>query len=220
VEQILPLGKRDQKRQLRRASFIKEAASVFLELGYRGATMDEIASRVGVTKIVLYRYFDSKDSLMHAILDDIVERLVEVDQQYRQGWPGYTVAMKRSTDVALEFPYAYRLLIEFASTDPEFTQHYLNFRERVEDRMKAAFAPFGVDPAAAALFAHSLTTYVTNAQSYWLQHGFPDEYELFLGRIAAGGRALFNEWSLQDSGLEHSATSGRTRNKNKVLVNK
>jgi AcrR family transcriptional regulator len=42
------------------------AEQVFAERGFRSASMDEIAERVGVTKPMLYAYFGSKDRLLLA----------------------------------------------------------------------------------------------------------------------------------------------------------
>ena len=44
------------------------AEALFGELGYRAASMDEIAARVGVSKPMLYHYYGSKDGLFLACL--------------------------------------------------------------------------------------------------------------------------------------------------------
>lgn len=46
-----------------RKKIINEAITVFLEKGFDNTTLDEIASRLDVTKPALYRYFKSKDDL-------------------------------------------------------------------------------------------------------------------------------------------------------------
>lgn len=45
---------------------LEVALRVFAERGYRGASMDEIAEGVGVTKPMLYLYFGSKEALYEA----------------------------------------------------------------------------------------------------------------------------------------------------------
>ena len=45
---------------------VEAAEQVFAERGFRAASMDEIAARVGVTKPMLYEYFGSKDGLLVA----------------------------------------------------------------------------------------------------------------------------------------------------------
>jgi AcrR family transcriptional regulator len=50
-----------------RAGILTAAADLFRERGYRAATLDEIARRVGVSKPTLYGYFRSKEELLAAI---------------------------------------------------------------------------------------------------------------------------------------------------------
>lgn len=47
---------------------LEVATDMFGELGYRAASMDEIAARVGVSKPMLYHYFGSKERLFLACL--------------------------------------------------------------------------------------------------------------------------------------------------------
>ncbi len=47
----------------RREELLQAAIDVFTELGYGPATLQDVATRAGVTKGALYHYFDSKESL-------------------------------------------------------------------------------------------------------------------------------------------------------------
>jgi AcrR family transcriptional regulator len=47
---------------------LQAAEAVFAARGYQATSMDEIASRVGVTKPMLYEYFGSKEGLLGACL--------------------------------------------------------------------------------------------------------------------------------------------------------
>jgi len=67
----------------RRAQILREAIACFAELGFRGTTIRGLANRVGISEAALYRYFDSKEALYAAIIDekmsavDIVSVLTE-----------------------------------------------------------------------------------------------------------------------------------------------
>ena len=52
----------------RRQMLLDAAESVFLELGYGSASMDDIARRVRMSKKTLYRLFDTKASLFAAVV--------------------------------------------------------------------------------------------------------------------------------------------------------
>jgi len=60
--------------QLRNRKKILDAAlDVFSAQGFRGATLDQIASVAGLSKPNLLYYFDSKDSMHRALLDRLLE---------------------------------------------------------------------------------------------------------------------------------------------------
>ncbi|AOF93702.1 TetR/AcrR family transcriptional regulator [Sinorhizobium sp. RAC02] len=69
-----PAGrKRDPERT--RLAIIEAAREEFAENGYDGARTDRIATRTGMSKGVLYHYFNSKDELFVAVLEDIYREL-------------------------------------------------------------------------------------------------------------------------------------------------
>ncbi|MEZ5282027.1 MAG: TetR/AcrR family transcriptional regulator [Acidimicrobiales bacterium] len=59
----------------RRRQLLDEAVHVFSEVGYHGASMNDIALAAGVTKPVIYQHFESKLELYLELLDDIARRL-------------------------------------------------------------------------------------------------------------------------------------------------
>src|SRR5688500_14212211 len=52
-----------------RTRILDAARELFLEEGQGGVTMRSVADRVGVTATALYRHFESKDALVHAVID-------------------------------------------------------------------------------------------------------------------------------------------------------
>ncbi len=51
---------------------LEAALSVFSDLGYTQATLNDVADRVGVTKGCLYHYFESKERLLLELIQDRV----------------------------------------------------------------------------------------------------------------------------------------------------
>lgn len=62
-------GRRAAARELRREAIMDMAMQVFMENGYAGTTMSEIAARLGGSKGTLWSYFPSKEALFAAVLD-------------------------------------------------------------------------------------------------------------------------------------------------------
>jgi len=52
-----------------RKKIVEVAYGLFIEKGYNGTTMDDIANRLGVTKPAIYQYFPGKESLYGAVSD-------------------------------------------------------------------------------------------------------------------------------------------------------
>src|SRR5579871_3291706 len=63
------MGTRGQPEESRSA-ILKAAASEFAEHGIAGARTDAIAREAGVNKALLYYYFEDKETLYGAVLDD------------------------------------------------------------------------------------------------------------------------------------------------------
>ncbi|WP_022974071.1 TetR/AcrR family transcriptional regulator, partial [Xanthomonas maliensis] len=61
----------------KRAAILQAAGEVFLELGFEGASMSQIAARVGGSKRTLYGYFPSKEELFIAVAHAKAERYIE-----------------------------------------------------------------------------------------------------------------------------------------------
>jgi AcrR family transcriptional regulator len=63
--------------QERRAQLIDIGRSVFAELGYEAASIEEIAKRAKITKPVVYEHFGGKEGLYAVIVDREVHKLVD-----------------------------------------------------------------------------------------------------------------------------------------------
>ncbi|HBQ26466.1 MAG TPA: hypothetical protein DD791_08745 [Syntrophomonas sp.] len=55
-----------------RDRILKACRDLAVKQGLRGFTMDELAQRAGVSKRTVYRYFDSKESIIEASLDQFM----------------------------------------------------------------------------------------------------------------------------------------------------
>lgn len=69
---------RYQRRKEDRPQEISEAAfQVFAEKGYAAARVDEVAKRAGVSKGLLYLYFETKEELFKAVIKSVVTRRID-----------------------------------------------------------------------------------------------------------------------------------------------
>lgn len=77
----LPVGRRDQNTRER---ILQEAASLFVERGYHGISMREVAEAVGVTKPALYHHYADKEALFLAIMNEALTSLAGVVERSRR----------------------------------------------------------------------------------------------------------------------------------------
>jgi AcrR family transcriptional regulator len=63
--------------QRRRLQLIESACAVFTERGYEAASISDVAKHAGVGQGTVYRYFESKRTLLDHVLDHSVERMLE-----------------------------------------------------------------------------------------------------------------------------------------------
>ena len=68
-----------------RAAILAAARRLFVEKGYRGISMREIAEAVGMTKAALYYHFRDKEQLFVAILQAVLSDLSAVIAESRAG---------------------------------------------------------------------------------------------------------------------------------------
>ncbi len=86
---------RRSKRITRRNEIIRIAARLFSERSYYDVTMDEVATKVGVAKGTLYLYFESKEKLYLAILENGFKALESlIEREVAKGDPAPDILKK------------------------------------------------------------------------------------------------------------------------------
>src|SRR5213594_2847384 len=73
MPKVVPEYKEEAKNRILEAAY-----NVFAEKGYRQATMDDVASKLGVSKGSLYLYYESKEELFEAIARTAPRALKEI----------------------------------------------------------------------------------------------------------------------------------------------
>ena len=93
-----------------RRGILDEARSILLAEGYAQVSMRKIASAVGCTPTSIYLYFDSKDALFHALIEEGMERLFEQ----------LAAVAGEDGDVGRRFRRLCRSFLEFGLENPEY----------------------------------------------------------------------------------------------------
>lgn len=187
--------RREAREAARRESFMRVAAAVFREHGAAGATMEQVAAAAGVTKVVLYRRFPSKDALMQAIVDETIRRLRAA---VARPWTGYGAGVRKSLAAARSFDDGYVLLIRHADQHPYLHAARAEHRRRSAKRLRALLwnpdppPPASEWPALIDLAIEPMISFTNQALIYWVENGDPGRDELFIHWCAQMLRAWRN----------------------------
>jgi AcrR family transcriptional regulator len=103
-------------RAERREQILAAATHAFTAGGYAATSLDDVAAAAGVTHVILYRHFTSKNELYRAVLDRARDHLSRTvgSNDYDEG---SVPALLRA---AAADPDGFRLLFRHAAREPEF----------------------------------------------------------------------------------------------------
>jgi len=182
-------------RPARRAAILAAAAEAFAERGFGDTAMDDVAAAAGITRLIVYRHFESKEALYAAVLQHVRDRLAE-ELVRADGPRGENVAVRALLAVARTDAAGLVLLLRHAPREPQFASYANEFREQMiahsERLMAQAHAPTRVRTRWAA---ETLVSFVLDALLHWIEDGDPDRDGEFLARVDASLPALVAAWA-------------------------
>ena len=188
-------GARRLPRAARRAQLIEAAASAFLRRGYDKTSMEDVAQVAGVSRLIVYRNFDSKDDLYRQVLRQLLAELGEAfsglsfEDVAERGAP--TVVLP----VARAHPDAFRLLWRDAWHEPAFADLFEEFRTYVTVYARAILSGFIADELRLDWAARSAGDHLVGGICNWLDDGDPARDAEQALVMSAGLRALASAWS-------------------------
>ncbi len=159
----------------RRLQLLAAALEVFVNHGYHGAAMDEIAETAKVSKPVLYQHFPSKRELYLALLDSHLESLTTLlvaalnsttDNKLR-----VQATMKAYFHFVAHDDQAHRLVFESdLVNDPEVAARLEKFNASYSDAIGKVIAEdTRLAPVEATLLGRTLAGMAQISARYWLE---------------------------------------------------
>jgi AcrR family transcriptional regulator len=173
---------------------LQAAAEAFAHAGYAATSMDEIAATAGVTKLIVYRHFGSKEALYRSVLEQVFERQVELFvANLAQGLQaaGSTQALLA---VAREWPDGFRLVWRHAAREPQFAAEAQELRDHAVSAARGVVEPI-VAPVYAEWAAQTLFDHLVDAVLDWLDHGDPVHDDAFVALETAALQATVAAWA-------------------------
>ncbi len=181
------------RRDERQAQVLQAAAAAFARGGYGATSMEDVAVEAGITRLIVYRHFDSKEDLYRAVLTSVTERLRE---EWEQGvrHPDRGFVFRTLLTVAREQPDGYRLLFEYAAHEPQFTTFADEVRNRqveLADQMLGQTIP---DPVFRRWATRTVVGYLNDSVLAWLEVGDPDRDDEFVEQATDALLAMYLPW--------------------------
>ena len=167
-------------RVQRREQILTAATEAFARSGFAATSLEDIAAEAGVTRVILYRHFDSKTDLYQAVLDRMCVRL---DAHVAEPVGGFTEAsIDGLLETAVESPAGFRLLFQHALREPEFKERIEKFRADITAAAYLQISALVPDEALARWAAQLAPVVAIEAITAWLDTGQP-EPALAAGRV-------------------------------------
>jgi AcrR family transcriptional regulator len=137
----------DQRRQ----QLLQAATWVFARKGYRRAGISDIIARAGVARGTFYLYFNSKEQVFLAIVEDFHKRISRAITTTSEVPPQPTIdpeallrtSFRRWLDLFAENRDAAKVILKEASSiDPRFEQGFADLRRSAVDFFAARYRGF------------------------------------------------------------------------------
>ena len=185
-------------RAARRAQIIDSAAGAFLTAGFDGTSMDDVSEAAGVSRLLVYRIFDTKEHLYRAVLasvtDEFIAEFEDLDLAELRRRGGIVRVM---LGIARRHPDAFRLLWRHAAHEPAFAAFSDRFRSVLADYAAnvVTLTGLGIPPRMLRWCATTLAAHLLEGMSSWLDDGDPtgdDDYVVFQ---VCGLFALIEAWA-------------------------
>jgi AcrR family transcriptional regulator len=108
------------KRPERRRALITAATRAFAKSGFDATSLDDVAAEAEVSRVLIYRHFESKVELYQAALDDVGRQLMDATGAPDRLSPTSIAGL---VEVARQNPDGFRLFFRHAGREPQFREH-------------------------------------------------------------------------------------------------
>jgi AcrR family transcriptional regulator len=158
------------RRAERREQLLAAATQAFARAGFAATSLDDIAAAAGISRVLLYRHFDSKTDLYRAVLDRAIGRLTAA-----VGTRDFTDAsIDALLGAAATDPDGFRLLFHHAAREPEFRPQMDRFQRGMVATARRELAKIIPDRVWVQWAAQLAPVVAIEAVMAWLDAGQPD----------------------------------------------
>lgn len=158
------------KRPERRRALISAAARAFARSGFAATNLEDVATEAGVSRVLIYRHFDSKTELYEAVLDEVSDQLRDAT-----GHPNHLTesSLQALLAVAQDNPDGFRLFFRQSAQEPDFRRHADELRAAMTATAEPFLRDVIHDEERLRWAAQLIPTVAVEAVIAWLDAGKP-----------------------------------------------
>jgi AcrR family transcriptional regulator len=188
-------SRRLMRRDERQAQILSAAAAAFGRAGFASTSMDDVALEAGITRLIVYRHFESKEELYRSVLTKVTDRLAEEWQTGLAAPDRRGFIFRTLLTVAREQPDGFRLLFEHAAREPQFAAFAEGMRTVQVELAGQLVGESIPDPMVRAWATRTIVGYLVDSVLAWLEVGEPGRDAEFVERATDGLLAMYLAWA-------------------------
>ena len=169
--------------QQRREQLLDIGRSLFAARGFDATSVEEIASRAGVSKPVVYEHFGGKEGLYAVVVDREIRSLLDSVTGALTGDGPPRQLLEQAALALLDYVESssdgFRILVRdspLGSASGSFVSIIGDVASRVEHILADEFTARGIDATYAPMYAQMLVGMVGTTGQWWLDARHPDKH--------------------------------------------
>jgi AcrR family transcriptional regulator len=187
ARQLLPRAERQE-------TILQGAARAFAQSGYAATSMEDVAAASGITKLIVYRHFASKEELYRAVLQRVSDRLAEEFLSRMSRTDRRGIGAGSLLTIAREDPDGFSLLFRHAAREPQFAEYAHEHRLRAVLAARGMLQPVFGDTALLGWGSETVVSYLVESVLYWLEFGNEKRDDEMVELTTSGLHAIVQAW--------------------------
>jgi len=159
--------------------------------------MEDVASSAGVSRLIVYRHFESKEVLYDVVVAETAAMLVDALHESEDD-PG-SAAVLALLKVARADRNGFTVLWQHAAREPQFAAHADGFRAPAVFFVRALLTNVGITGARLDWAAETLLSFAIAAVTHWVELEPPDRDDDFLELMRRSLKPMVDAWAAESS---------------------
>lgn len=183
----------------RQAQILGAASRAFARGGFAATSMDDVAAEAGITRLIVYRHFASKEALYRAVLTVVADRLRDefLAGMAEAATDDHAWIHRMILAVARQNPDGFRLLMVHAAREPQFAVLHDQWEAKARSVAETMIGGRLDDPALRAWATRTIVASLVESVLAWLDCGPTSRDEEFVARASAALGAMFRAGARQ-----------------------